>query len=841
MADTQEPRNEMGQTYDEWVISQRESATDQYGSKNIEPWDLIIGNDSHRGFEGLKFSELGIIVGRVVRPVAPSATGYSQQAMAQYGSTFQGVSYGTKTFQIPITIKANSKEEYNTKARALANILVMPDNQFESTIIFGEEPDIVYYGHFENIPDPQPLTDTGWDFGMILTFVANDPRGFYNQPAETVDLSSGEVDFVPKGTAFADPVITITPKSGAKPLTQFGYTINSTEKVTAGLSTNSIKMFDTKPAVFIDEMNDMGNWQSIKPPLSDPNSVLGWKLAREDVLTDGTIATNPSSRGAVTNAIDGTRKASWTTTPEKFNVYQSLGPVAISKTNMSTTIGDNGNWETAFKIHNVKRYSRALEGLEMYLLDKDGKRRARFGLRAWAAGERAHAWIRFGQDYDDETKAVQTGLGMQQDDNGLDADFVNKKDVQVPIWDGALISPAFNTRKRVINYHLVQQGDRTHRIDEWWTVTETTTYDPQTKKYKSTVNYSPLKSTYTKNANNNMLANKLIKSKYNDFRYMPNWNDQLKLVPAKIDYWQKGQGKRPNDYYKYPANRGQYYKNSTTPKKWVLHNYTDITITDTSTGVRNNAPASSSQTKIIKMHYENGDASKRTQQGGFRYVNNFGTLQSINYNWNQASTPANSKTQHEMVDYPDKGEAGTYDDSFILVTIGKDDNGFYWQINKLNTDGNSKSTVLVPKTYDKRPDLHSAYTFVPDKMAIHFFKYLQQEDRNVWKEGDETTDDVKYKPAKDYADNYMSVYDVRVYKLLTPPDYADLINLKPGQVAQFNTENNTLTIDGKLRQELVNPDSTFPQIRGGVPNNIRFFPDPGDDFDIKLSYRPTIL
>src|SRR5699024_5373045 len=113
-------------------------------------------------------------------------------------------------------IKANSKEEYNSKSRALVNVLITPDSDRELGVIFGEEPDIIYYGHFENIPDPQPLTDTSWDYATTLSFVASDPRGFYNQESEVVDMSSGSLSFTPKGTAFSDPVITIIPKNGAK-------------------------------------------------------------------------------------------------------------------------------------------------------------------------------------------------------------------------------------------------------------------------------------------------------------------------------------------------------------------------------------------------------------------------------------------------------------------------------------------------------------------------------------------------------------------------------------------------------------------------------------------------
>ena len=837
MADTQEPRNEMGQTYDEWVISQRTDETNEYGQKNIEPWDLIVGINSQRGVSGVKLSEIGIIVGRVVRPISPTMTGYNQQAIAQYGTTYQGMSFGSKTFQIPITIKASSKEEYNSKSRALVNILITPNDNSELGVVFGEEPDIIYYGHFENIPDPQPLTETSWDYSTTLSFVASDPRGFYNQEPEIVDMSSGSVSFTPKGTAFSDPEITIIPKNGAKPLTQFGYTINRNEKTTAGLSSNTIKMFDTKPAVFIDEMNDTANWKQIMPGATSENVSLPFELPRKDILTDGAIVGTEFS--SVTNNKAGTAHASWTSKPEKYKPGQSIGPVAISKTNFSSTIGD-GNWETSFKIHNIKRYSRSSEGMEMYILDSDGNRRARFGIRSWNPGERAHAWIHFGKNWDDEVKALQTGLGTQKDDYGLDEDYVNKKDVSVPMWNGTTVSSEFDTFKRTTTYHLVKYGGKTHRTDEWWTITETTIYDPAVKKYKKTVKYSPIRSQYTKNANNNIYVNKLFRSNHNDLKWNSTYNDAQKLIPAKIDYWKKGQPRRVNNYYKNPPIRGKYYTNNTTPKKAVCQNYTDITISDETRNVVNNSPSTSVRKTSITMHFVNGDTTHRESIGGYRYVKKFGILERVSYKYDRVTTPKNTKTQNKMVDYPDKRESGTYDDVFLSIIIGHDNNGFYWQINKLGSDGN-ETQPLVPKTYDKRPDLHDKYKFTPDKMAMHFFKILQPEDKNIWKDGDEENDGSKYKPVKNYQDNYMTVYDVRVYKLLDRPDYTDLINLKPGQIAQFNTENNSLTIDGKLRQELINPDSTFPQIRGGEINNIEFFPDPGDDFDIKLRYRPTIL
>ena len=184
-----EPRNEFGQTKSEWIQSQQMSQQDNIFGTNLEPWDLLVGMDRAKGIPGVRFSDMGIIVGRVVRPISPSVQGYSQQASGQYGTTFQGVSYGSKTFQIPITLQANSKELFNERSRVLSNSIVTPNMEKETSIVFGEEPDIVYYGHFEGISDPTPLNETAWDHSMTLTFVASDPRGFFNKDNEVVYLS----------------------------------------------------------------------------------------------------------------------------------------------------------------------------------------------------------------------------------------------------------------------------------------------------------------------------------------------------------------------------------------------------------------------------------------------------------------------------------------------------------------------------------------------------------------------------------------------------------------------------------------------------------------------------
>lgn len=838
MADEQIPRNKLGQTYDEWVEAQQIGEQEVIFETNIEPWDIIIGMDKSKAIPGIRMSDMGVIVGRVTRPFVPTVTGYSQEASAQYGTTYQGVSYGSKSFQIPITVLATDKEILNERLRTLANVVINPSSKKETSIVFGEEPDIVYYGHFENISEPVPLNETAWDHSVTLTFVASDPRGFYNSENEQVDLSSGNVTFTPRGTAFADPIITIEPKKDAKPLTQFGYTINKNEKVMVGNSTDSVKMFDEKPVVFSDKMESMNQWERIIPPKSDPSSVLPFELARDALLTDGSIHVNPAfGASAITNRIDGSDKNSWSTKMSKIK-NPWYGPVAISKTNLQASIGKNGYWETQLKIHNIKKYSRAVQVIEIYFLDEKSKRRARWFIRSNDKGQRSYSSLRFGTDYDNESKSIRTGLGYAID-YGLKEDYIDNKDVTVSVPGGKdiTIQKPYTSSKTVKEYHYYRYSGTT-RWRESWTTTETTTFNPKTKKYSTKISYSAIKTERDNSWSHghHWHVERYTRSKYNDFKPITNWGEMQRLSPGNVQYWKKGQRKHLHDNPDEALVSG-VYKNNSTKKTMIGKNITHINITQT----YYNGKGQSTENKSTLKYY-NGNGN-RTTKDGKKYINNFGVLAEARFTHKTTnSDKPSTSTQKEMVDYPDKSMAGTYDDVFILLTFGRDKKGFYWSVDELASDGSSKSTSLVPLTYDKRPDLHKDYDFTLDKMAIHFAKAGLPEDNNVWKEGDDTGEnDDKYRPAKSYSDNYLTFFDVKVTKLLEKPNKIDLITLKQGQKAQFDTYENLFTIDGKKRQELVNIDSTWPQIRGGVPNNIKITPDPGDDYVVRMEYRPTIL
>lgn len=836
MADEQEPRNKLGQTYDEWVQEQQLGNVESFLNADPVPWDIVIGSDKVKNIRGVKLSDMGAIVGRVTRPISPTISGYAQQAAGQYGTTFQGVSYGEKNFQIPLTIMATSKEELNDRMRDLANVTVSPEMKKGTSIVFGEEPDIVYYGYFSAISDPVPLNETAWDHSVNLTFTANDPRGFFNSEDEEVDLSSGEVEFTPKGTGYTDPIITITPKPGAKPLTRFGYTINDdeNEKVMVGTSADTQYMFDPKPVVFNDKMTSMNQWELMKPTETGPNSNLPFELGRNGTLTDGDIHVNPAwGASAITNMGLDNQQASWTSRPDKMNIGNFYGPLAISKTNMASSIGDGRYWEAKIRLHNIHRYSRATQGLELYFLDKNNKRRARFAIRNEPNGQSSYSALRFGQNWDEEVKSVKTGLGYAMN-TGRKEDFKNKKDVTVSVPTNRVVitQQPYTThrQKKQYNYYAFKNLDRYHY---WWHTWETTTYNPKTKKYSTSITWSRIgQSIIKKYQKVAWHDDRLTPSKKNDFSMITDWAKMGQLQVASKSYWKKGQQRYVHNNPDEGKTKGKYPDNKAT-KRWIVHNTTDIVVTQYFYN-----RYGQTETNTTNLKYYNGNGH-RSNHGGKMYYDNFGVLGSMNTK-HDVSTQKGGNNQ--FVDYNDRGEAGTYDDVFAQLTIGYDEKGMYWAVDDVREDGNAKNRSLIPKTYDKRPDLHQGYNFTLDKIAIHMFKQVLPEDDNVWKEGDDTLEgDVKYRPAKKYRDNYLSFYDMTVTKILKKPDNIDIITLKPGQEAVFNTENNVFTIDGNRRQDLISVDSTFPQLRGGVPNKIKITPDPGDDHIIKLSYRPTIL
>lgn len=169
-------------------------------------------------------TDLHVIMGMVLPPIAPAMSELSTDIPAKYGVHFGGIDYTTKTINIPITIMApHNSKSYIEYAQTLAGLLLTdePDNDQEIPLVFGFQPDLTYWGHITAISDPQVTQEGTWDSTSTITFVMSDPRA--TLPQVEVDLKPGLNVITVDGTAQTEPVIQIIPK---RALRYVGYTLN---------------------------------------------------------------------------------------------------------------------------------------------------------------------------------------------------------------------------------------------------------------------------------------------------------------------------------------------------------------------------------------------------------------------------------------------------------------------------------------------------------------------------------------------------------------------------------------------------------------------------------------
>ena len=92
-----------------------------------------------------------------------------------------------------------------------------------------------------------------------------------------------------------------------------------------------------------------------------------------------------------------------------------------------------------------------------------------------------------------------------------------------------------------------------------------------------------------------------------------------------------------------------------------------------------------------------------------------------------------------------------------------------------------------------------------------------------------------------YTNDRLDVSRIRAYRVFKKPSQADMITLKAGQKAIIDFTDETLSINGKIENKLIDMYSTFPQLKGGVSQRWTFSATGHSlkDFDVFMEYRPT--
>lgn len=460
-------------------------------------------------------TDLHVIMGMVLPPIAPTMSELATDIPAKYGNYYGGTDYTSKTINIPITIMApqNSKS-YLDYTQTLAGLLLTDeaDNNQEIPLVFGFQPDLTYWGHITAISDPQAVQEGVWDTTSTITFVMSDPRA--TLPQVEVPLKNGLNTITVSGTAQTEPVIQIIPKRALK---YVGYSLNGGN-------------YGVGPEDPVDQAQAVQEWENV---IDDPiNSMALWSNGADalspiktgtDHVFQGTAAINEDSGSMIVKKTNGKKDYGTMPTSLADNDNKWLGP-GYKYNGMTQALPE---YRIKAGIHHTKwngtHSGRAIGQIQLLWLSPNGETIGHFGISDHAYGARPECFLQIAQpgsnfDVGDGThRTFYYGYGPS-------GAFGNQSDQTVNIKTGTktiqktVTSRAKNGKvtKKTINqkvdtYIKVQNRRETSALsDAWlfldlsyhdnqfdWSITQHSLYDGQayrnTNKYLIVSSQQPVK------------------------------------------------------------------------------------------------------------------------------------------------------------------------------------------------------------------------------------------------------------------------------------------------------------------------------------------------------------
>ena len=383
-------------------------------------------------------TDLHVIMGMVLPPIAPTMSELATDIPAKYGNYYGGMDYTSKTINIPITIMApqNSKS-YLDYTQTLAGLLLTDeaDNNQEIPLVFGFQPDLTYWGHITAISDPQVVQEGVWDTTSTITFIMSDPRA--TLPQVEVPLKNGLNTITVDGTAQTEPVIQIIPKRALK---YVGYTLNGGNY---GIGPEDPLEQDQAvqewEKVLDDPVETMAMWSNdasaiggLVPPKGSAPTVFQGEAMINDATSAMTVKRDPG--GA--NQQFGPHQAGW------------YGP-ALRYTGLTQSLTD---WRLRVGIHHGRyggtHNERAMGAVQFQWTDTGGKAIGNFCIVDPGQNGRPRCRLQICQP----GSVLATGDGKHRvllTTTGPSGAFTNKKDAAVKIKTGTkTVKKTIRTRAR---------------------------------------------------------------------------------------------------------------------------------------------------------------------------------------------------------------------------------------------------------------------------------------------------------------------------------------------------------------------------------------------------------
>lgn len=309
-------------------------------------------------------ADLDLIVNEIRIPVAPEITENTQDIPGMVGKLFLGNSYGQKSFEIDVTIKADNSSQLADKIHELTE-MIMTFGSGEYPMIFSNDSEYTYYGHFSNVTTPQKIVQNKSWVKVTLTFTCSDPKGYADYTA--FDITQNPVSIYSNGTSECYPIFTCIPKTT---VSKIAVADEDGTYVFLGADVDpdtGEALQDLEPQVFRDECDNMASWTTVTTPT----------FQLDNGVIKGTMYGDQYSFGV--SDFGTNSSGSW------------HGPM-ISK----WLPGSYDDFRIQVRIANRQYYSRAQGKIEIYLLDSNGYRIGKIMLRDSLDSKVVHAQVQLG-------------------------------------------------------------------------------------------------------------------------------------------------------------------------------------------------------------------------------------------------------------------------------------------------------------------------------------------------------------------------------------------------------------------------------------------------------------
>lgn len=393
-------------------------------------------------------TDLGIVMEKVVKPIAPSMSPVSEDVPTKYGVNYEGTNYQAKAITISYTVmNYESQNDFNRAIQNLAAKLIRPElGSQEYALVFDDEPDKTYMGHVSAIDAPNFISVGAYDFSGNITFEMSDPRAYLPLVTIPIDNSNNMADVTVDGTAPSDPVISIIPK---RDLNHAGFVLNGGN---FGVGTDDDVQQPNVQSPYTSIVED--NAGSISEWSNDTSAISSITTASDFVAQSSMVASTDGS-----SVLNVARNKDNTFNFGSFQQSKWYGPLyryqGISASLPYYKISAMLHHKIYDGIHNL----RAMGDIEFLLLDGNGQSFGRFAIKSQSGGHVPYALMQIGT----AGSSFSTDSDHHTLYNGKGVNFTDKKNIKVRLQN----TIKTGKRKRIKYINVVNAENTSALTDAW--------------------------------------------------------------------------------------------------------------------------------------------------------------------------------------------------------------------------------------------------------------------------------------------------------------------------------------------------------------------------------------